>query len=271
MIAVPRVTALVAKELAELRRNRSALLPVVLIALVVMVLPLFVAIAIPRMTGDPVSNDTDVRRALELASRDLPRAGMLSPEGAAQAFVFNRFAVLLLLVPVTGSITFAAHSLVSEKQGRSLEPLLASPITTAELLLSKVLGALIPSLAITAVTFVAYAALVWMLAEPDVLAAAVTGKTLLLIGVIGPLASAVAVQVGVLVSARVNDPRTAQQFGALLILPLTVLFVAQMTGAFILSPGFAVAIAVGLALLWLALLLLGVAIFQRETILTRWR
>ena len=51
------------------------------------------------------------------------------------------------------------------------------------------------------------------------------------------MASLVALQVGVLVSARVNDPRTAQQFGALFILPLTGLFMAQMTGIFVLTTG----------------------------------
>ena len=60
--------------------------------------------------------------------------------------MFHRFLTLLLLVPVTGAITFAGHSLVGEKLGRSLEPLLATPITTFELLVGKVIGALIPSL-----------------------------------------------------------------------------------------------------------------------------
>ncbi len=72
-------------------------------------------------------------------------------------------------------------------------------------------------------------------------------------------------------SARVNDPRTAQQFGALFILPLTGLFMAQMSGAFILSLGLGLTILAGLAVVWLLLLLFGVAIFERETILTRWK
>ena len=74
-----------------------------------------------------------------------------------------------------------------------------------------------------------------------------------------------------LVSARVNDPRTAQQFGALFILPLTGLFMAQMSGAFILSLGLGVVVLAGLFLLWALLLVFGVALFERETILTRWK
>lgn len=271
MIALPRVAALVRKDLAELRQHRSALLPVVIVAVLSMAMPFLIALVIPRMTGEPLSNDADLKRALELGGQDLPGALALGAEAAIQAFIFNRFVVFMLLVPVTGAITFAGHSLIGEKQGRSLEPLLATPITTVELLLGKVLGALIPSLAIMLVTFGLYLALVTLFAEPGVLRAVLTWKTVVLVGVVGPLAALVSVQVGVLVSARVNDPRTAQQFGALLILPISLLFLAQMAGAFILAPVLALAMVVGLATVWGVLLLIGVAVFQRETILTRWK
>ena len=165
-------------------------------------------------------------QALAKAGEELPRALSLPDESAVQAFVFHRFLTLLLLVPVTGAITFAGHSLVGEKLGRSLEPLLATPITTFELLVGKVIGALIPSLAVMLFTFAIYLTGIGVLAEPGVLGAMITPRTLLLVFGLGPMASLVALQVGVLVSARVNDPRTAQQFGALLILPLTGLFMA---------------------------------------------
>jgi len=93
---------------------------------------------------------------------------------------------------------------------------------------------------------------------------------LLVLG-LGPMTSLLALQVGVLVSARVNDPRTAQQFGALFILPLTGLFMAQMSGAFTLSLSLGLTILAALGVAWFLLLLFGVAIFERETILTRWK
>jgi ABC-2 type transport system permease protein len=271
MMVPARVAALVGKELAELARNKSALLPVLAVALVSMVLPFFIGLAVPRITGDQLSSDTDLVQALAKAGEELPRALGLPDESAVQAFVFHRFLTLLLLVPVTGAITFAGHSLVGEKLGRSLEPLLATPITTFELLIGKVIGALIPSLAVMLLTFAIYLTGIGLLAEPGVLAAMITPRTLLLVFGLGPLASLVALQVGVLVSARVNDPRTAQQFGALLILPLTGLFMAQMTGIFVLTMGMMLMLLVGLSLVWVLLLMLGVRLFDRETILTRWR
>ena len=221
MIAVGRVTALLRKEIAELSRNRSALLPVVVVGLITTALPFFVAIVGPRLSGHALSADTDLLRSVTSASSELPGVYQLSDEGAVQAFIFSRFLVMTLLVPVTGAITFAGHSLVGEKLGRSLEPLLATPITTAELMLAKVIGALLPSLAIMALTVGVYLTGVGIFAEPGVLRTLLSPKTALLVLSLGPLTSAVALQVGVIVSARVNDPRTAQQFGALFILPLT--------------------------------------------------
>jgi len=271
MIVAARVAALVGKELAEIRHNRSALLPVLSVALLSMLLPFFIGLAIPRITGDQLSSDNDLVQALARAGGELPRAMALPDEAAVQAFVFHRFLTLLLLVPVTGAITFAGHSLVGEKLGRSLEPLLASPLTTVELLIGKVIGALIPSMLVMAGTFALYLLGIGLLAEPGVLRAMVDPRTLLLVGALGPVASLVALQVGVLVSARVNDPRTAQQFGALLILPLTGLFMAQIAGVFVLTTGMILTLLAALLLVWVLLLSLGVRLFDRETILTRWR
>jgi len=271
MIAPARVFALLRKEVAELSRNRAALLPVVVVGLITTALPFLVAIVGPQMTGHPLSGDRELLETLGKVSGELPGVDRLSPEGAMQAFIFSRFLVMTLLVPVTGAITFAGHSLVGEKLGRSLEPLLATPITTTELLLAKVAGALIPSLALMFLTTAIYIAGVAIFADPGVARSMLSPKTALLVLGLGPMTSLLALQVGVLVSARVNDPRTAQQFGALFILPLTGLFMAQMSGAFILSLSLGLTILAGLALVWLLLLLFGVAIFERETILTRWK
>lgn len=271
MMVPARVAALVGKELAELGRNKSALLPVLAVAMVSMVLPFFIGLAVPRITGDQLSSDADLVQALAKAGEELPRALSLPDESAVQAFVFHRFLTLLLLVPVTGAITFAGHSLVGEKLGRSLEPLLATPITTSELLVGKVIGALIPSLAVMVGTFAIYLTGIGLLAEPGVLGAMITPRTLLLVFGLGPMASLVALQVGVLVSARVNDPRTAQQFGALFILPLTALFMAQMSGVFVLTVGTGLLVFAGLCAAWVLLLFLGVKLFRREAILTRWK
>ena len=51
------------------------------------------------------------------------------------------------LTTVTGGMSVAAHSVIGEKQARTLEPLLATPLKTSELLAAKVISAAIPGVA----------------------------------------------------------------------------------------------------------------------------
>ena len=192
-------------------------------------------------------------------------------EAAVQAFIFQQFMLLQLLIPVTGAMAFAGYSLIGEKQGRTLEPLLATPITTAELLIAKGLGALLPSLAIMLGTLAIYLAGMLAFAEPHVFSAVLTARAALLVLGFGPIGALVALQIAILVSARVNDPRTAQQFGALLILPITVAFVMQFNGVIRLTVPVIVIALVVLFVVWVLLVMLGVALFEREAILTRWK
>jgi ABC-2 type transport system permease protein len=80
-----------------------------------------------------------------------------------------------------------------------------------------------------------------------------------------------ALPMAVCVSSRVNDARSAQQIGALIILPIAGLLVAQVTGSIVLSGRILALIAVALLALNAGLLALGVALFDRESILTRWK
>jgi len=265
-----RIRALLLKELAELRRNRVALVPVVILSLFSVGLPLLIAVAVPAFTGSLLSDDPEFLRLVHRGGIpiDLPS---LSNEGAVQAFVFQQFLMLQLLIPATGAMAFAGYSLIGEKQGRTLEPLLATPITTPELLIGKGLGALLPSFGIMMGATLVYIVCIAVFAQGGVLSAVVNARSALLVFALGPLAALVALQITVLVSSRVNDPRTAQQFGALLILPLTGLFVMQFNGLVPLTTGVILMLIAGLLVIWLALVAAGVALFDRETILTRWK
>jgi len=265
-----RIGAILVKELAELRRNRMALVPVVILGLFSVGLPFLIALVIPVIAGEPLSTDPEFTRVMQRGGVP-PGTAHLSDEGLIQAFVFQQFLMMQLLIPVTGAMAFAGYSLIGEKQGRTLEPLLATPITTAELLIGKGLGALLPSLGIMIAATVVYFGGMAVLALPGVFATVLNTRSLLLVLGVGPMAALVALQIAVLVSSRVNDPRTAQQFGALLILPLTGLFVMQFNGVFALTLPIVALLFVVLAVVWLVLVLVGVAAFERETILTRWK
>ena len=55
-----RIRTLIEKEFIDIARNRSALVPVVLVTAMSLVLPFGVAIAVPAMTGRGLGNDADL-------------------------------------------------------------------------------------------------------------------------------------------------------------------------------------------------------------------
>ena len=262
-----RIRGLLAKEFLDLSRNRLALLPVGLITVLSLVMPFGIAIAIPYFTGQDLSGDADLAKVSVAAGAH----ASLASNARIQLFLFEQFLLLFLMTPITGAMALAAHAVVGEKQARTLEPLLATPITTSELLVAKVLGALLPTLVISLAGLALYFGGIMAMAAPGVAAAMLSVRTLMLIAVVGPTAALVSLQAAVIISSRVNDTRTAQQFGVLIIIPLAAALVAQFTGSFWLSATALAWLGLGLFGLWVLLVLISAVLFERESILTRWR
>jgi ABC-2 type transport system permease protein len=200
-----------------------------------------------------------------------PSLRALDPEAAVQAYVFQYFLVMLVLGPITSAMAVAAASVVSEKQARTLEPLLVTPITTFELLAGKLLAAFVPSLGLTVISLVLYLVVVAVTAGDGVFGVLLGPRTFGVVFLIGPLAAMVALQLAVCVSSRVNDARTAQQLGVFVILPIPALLVAQIFGAVQLTGPVILGIAVILLAVNAGLMWLAITLFDRETILTRWK
>jgi len=262
-----RIRTLLRKEFLDLARNLTALVPVVIVTVVGLLLPFIVTVVIPAATGRNLGDDAGLARISGVAN---PPAA-LSDDGRVQFFLFQQFLVLFLLTPITGAMVLAAHSVVGEKQARALEPLLATPITTLELLAAKLFGAAIPTFAISFAGLALYVAGIMAFGLPGVALAMINARSLLLVLWLSPAAGLVSLQSAVLISSRVNDPRTAQQWGVLIIAPLSGLFIAQLMGSLWFSARGLALIGLGLLLVWTLLLLFSVALFERETILTRWR
>jgi len=266
-----RIRALVAKELREFRANPSVIVPVLIVVVISTILPIVIVVVIPKTTGQSLASDRGMQQVVERAVALMPALARLTPQAAAEAFFFQQFLFVFLIAPVVGAVSLAAYSVVGEKQGRTLEPLLTTPVSTAELLVSKALASFMPALVLEAAGLVAYLALVAVIGSPGVLDVLLTGRTLLLVGVLGPFAALAALQATIAISSRVNDPRSAQQISVFLVMPLIVMFVGQIAGAFVVTTGVLALGTVAIAAAWILLVLLSVALFDRETILTRWK
>jgi len=185
----------------------------------------------------------------ELMKRNPALAGMSEPE-ATQAVMGQAFSSMFLLMPMILPIIIAAYSIVGEKTNHTLEPLLAIPIKTWELLVAKMLASLIPSMVLTWLAGAIFIMGVGLAALGErVFAAVVSPGWLTVFGICTPLLALIAIAAMVAISSRVNDPRTAQQFSAWVVVPFLAVFFGQIAGVLVLSPLIALVAAIMLAVI----------------------
>ena len=259
-----KILTIIDKEWAEVFKNRVVLFTVVLLPLVFTIMPLVILYTMEAAgPGGAVS---------EMPPEFTRMCGDLRGTACTQVFIIYQFMLLFMLLPLAIPVAISAYSIVGEKTTRSLEPLLATPITTAELILGKGLAAAIPAIGATWVGFLIFILGTRVLVStPQVSARLLDPVWLIGVVVLGPLLAAAAVSMSIIVSSRVSDPRTAEQLSMVLIVPLLGVFFGQIGGLILIDAGFMLAMVAVMLLADAGLVYLGVRLFQRETILTKWR
>jgi ABC-2 type transport system permease protein len=264
-----RVRAVIGKELLEIRKSRVLLFTLFLPPLLLAILPIVVmTLAGGQMAAPSSTNAGDITRYYGLS----PAYSNFTPLELSQWVLLQEFLMLYLVMPIVIPITVAAYSIIGEKQSRSLEPLLATPIRTEELLLGKSIAGIIPA---ALATWAAYLIFLFgthlVVSSPRVLAAAIGPAWIFVMLILVPLLALLSMGIGVMISSRVNDTRAAQQIGGMLVLPIVALGIAQTAGFVLLNAFTFIGGAALIALLDVLVLRAAARLFQRETILTRWK
>ncbi len=259
-----RIWAIMTKEWSDVFRNRIVVMLVALPPALMVVL----SIGVLYGTGHfPASDLQDMQPFLQQ-----PNYAGLTEMEAGQVILAQYFLTLFLLMPLIIPVSIAAYSIVGEKVQRSLEPLLATPVGTGELLLGKCLAAVIPAISVTWIAFAMFATGARIFAVSDVAFSRMLSPVwVLMVLLIAPLVAILGVLLAIIASSRFNDPRAVEQGIGVLVIPVIGLFVGQMTGILTLSY---LTLGVGALVLLLAdgaMLRAAVGIFDREAILTRWR
>ncbi len=260
------IRTIIDKEWAEVFKNRMVIFTISFMPLIFTILPLVMLSVMGEAVGDMNGSTADVPQAF------LASCSGLSGGECMQIYLMNQFMLLFMMMPVIIPITIAAYSIVGEKTTRSLEPLLATPISTVELLAGKSLAAAIPAIVATLAAFGLFLLALPIIGVSAGVRAYIAGPTwLLAILVVGPLMSIVAVNFALYVSSRVNDPRVAEQVSTVVIIPIMAVLFAQLAGLIIINVTFMIIAIVVLAAVDVGMFYLGTSIFERETILTRWK
>jgi ABC-2 type transport system permease protein len=260
------IRTIIDKEWSEVFKNRMVIFTIILMPLLFTALPLVMLGVMGGVTGEMEGAVADVPQGF------LPACDGLRAGDCMQIYLVNEFLILFMLMPVIIPVTIAAYSIVGEKTTRSLEPLLATPITTVELLAGKSLAAAIPAILASWVSFGLFLILLPVIGVSKGVISYIAGPTwLLAVLVIGPLMSIAAVNFAIYVSSRVNDPRVAEQISAVIIVPIMLILFAQLAGLITINVTFMIIAIIVLALIDVGMMYLGASIFDRESILTRWK
>ncbi|HUP28138.1 MAG TPA: ABC transporter permease [Chloroflexia bacterium] len=265
----PHITAVIENEWAQLIRSKviifTTLVPPILLVMSALMLLLFTSWL---NTADMISNK-DVSSFLARSGIDLVKLGGTD---ALKAALLSPFIVLFQVIPLVVPITIASYTIIGEKQSRSLEAILSTPIRTWELLLGKALAAAMPGVLVSWLSFGVFASVARFVVSDRLYAGLIVGPTwVLTVTILTPLFTLLPVGLGIIISSRVSDPQSAQQLGSIVILPVIGTLVAQVMGAVHVNVSLVLAVAVVLALLDAALVLVAIRLFRRETILTTWR
>lgn len=252
------------KEWAEVFKNRAVLFTVLFMPVIFTALPL-VILAAMRMDGE-LSRDM-----VDMPAMFARTCGDLQPGECIHFFMLNQFMILFMILPAAIPISIAAYSIAGEKAAHSLEPLLATPITTLELMLAKCLASAIPAVAATWFCFAVFLALMPFIGMTGAVIDMAAGIWVIAVGVVGPLIAVQAVMLALIVSTRVNDPRAAQQISMVVILPIMVLIFGQLGGWLIIDRSLMWTASLIMLIIDVALLFISADLFERETILTRWK
>jgi ABC-2 type transport system permease protein len=257
------VWTILRREWMETLRNRLLLATILVPPVLLTVAPIVLAGAVGDRT-----------LPAELTAQILtqkPEWAGFTPGELAGAFAVQQFLVFFLLMPAYIPLSIATFSIIGEKQARSLEPVLAAPIRTVELLAGKAIAALVPGVLAGWLTYVMFVVLASVVYGPALFGVVTDGSWLAGVFLLGPAVGLSSVVAGVIVSARVSDPRVAQQIGGVVIVPIIGLVLVQATGTLLVGPVGYVLMALVVLVVSLIGLRIGVRLFDREAILTRWR
>jgi ABC-type Na+ efflux pump permease subunit len=246
--------ALIKKDVKEITGSKQVFLPMIIVPLVLMVVLPAVLVVVSRFGEGALNSINGIDMLLDKLPADLKN---LAPGQLLLYIAVNfMFPTFFLLIPIMASGILGASSFVGEKEHKTMETLLYTPVSMEQLLRAKILGVFIPSYIIALLSFVAFGIIINIggfmhfdkLIFPDF-------KWLITILWLTPAITLLSLTFTVIVSAKSSTFQEAQQVSALLVLPVILLLIGQMTGLFFLNE--------------IILLILGAVIFIADYILIK--
>jgi ABC-2 type transport system permease protein len=231
------VWAVVRRDLRIVRSSKAVAIPMVAVPVLLLVaLPIGMVVMVRR--GTDRLRVSDLGALVDRLPADVGARVTADPvAGMTEILLVYLLTPFLLILPLMVASVIAADSIAGERERRTLEALLATPLTDSELFAAKLLGAMVPAVTIGVGGGVVYAVVA------DVAAAGLVDARLFpnvvwagLVLWLGPAMAAISLGITVQVSARVQGTQEAFQIGGIIVVPVVALLAGQAAGFLVLSP-----------------------------------
>jgi ABC-2 type transport system permease protein len=251
------------KEIKEIVRNKTIWLPILIVTAIF-------SIAVPLVLilgGNSILSDEDTINFINKVFGQVD-----DPLKVLIGFALKQLLIFLLILPAMVPNLIAPSSVIMEKENNTLEPLLATPLKTSELLMGKSLTALVPAFVISTINFIILTIVVDTAAFIKLgYAPLPTVEWVIVAFLLSPILSFILTMVSIIVSSKSTDIRSAQGIGAVIIFPIYLTIGLQLAGFFLLNVTYLLIACLVLLAVCPLVLRLAVKIFDRENILTKWK
>lgn len=226
--------ALIYKDIKEITSSKRVFMPMIIVPIVlIVIIPLAILIC-----ANYIGKDSSMLTKMAPLLKKLPSEYKAYTLGQLLVKVTLNFMFpsYFLLIPIMCSGVIGASSFVGEKEHKTMESLLYTPISMEQLLRAKILGVFVPSYIVTLISFIVFGIIYNVggfiyfggLIFPDI-------KWLIIILWISPAINLLSLTFTVMVSAKSETFQEAQQVSGILVLPVLLVLVGEMTGVLLLS------------------------------------
>ena len=263
-----RILAVVKKDIKELTYTKMVLLPIIVVPIIIcIVLP---AVMVVLLLKIDISGVNGIELFERLFSFYAIPGGFADPASKMLYVFFNySFLPIFMIIPLMLSSVIAANAIVGEKERKTLEILLYTPLTNRELLAAKLLSSFLPAFFISLFSFLGF------FLVTNLIFGLFTGMLLIrswiwLLGVliVSPSVSALGLSLTLLVSVKAKTFMEAQQTSGIIVIPFVALIYAQIGGGLVMKPWYLPVFAAVLFLISYAIIGKIGPRFSREKILS---
>ncbi|EKD82982.1 MAG: ABC transporter permease protein [uncultured bacterium] len=225
--------AIISKDVKEILLNWQILLPMV-------IMPLMMGVFMPFMMILGLEKGKHSLHGLEPLLKMLPTDIAFMTDVSRAFYVLIDFMCppLFLMIPLMAGSIIGASCLIVEKERRTLETLLYTPVTLPELFVAKLFATFIPSFIVTLISFAGFCIVVNIFGQNYLNGAVFPNlKWLILIFWVSPAIILFGLSAMVIISAYASTFQSAQQLSGFIIVPFILLLTAQTSGHLIMNTG----------------------------------